>query len=696
MKYDINKVRNIGIIAHIDAGKTTTTERILYYTGRKHKIGEVHEGEATMDWMEQEKERGITITAASTTCFWKEHQINIIDTPGHVDFTIEVERALRVLDGAIFILDASQGVEPQSETVWRQAEKYKVPRITFVNKMDKVGADYFKSIESMEKKLGTLPLPMQYPIGSESSFEGVVDLVEMKEIVWLEETLGARYEYREIRDELKSECEFWRNVLIERLAEVDEEILEKYLEEKPISNEELKRAIRRATLAFKAVPVFCGSAYKNKGVQPLLDAVIDYLPSPIDRGSIYGKSPDVKDVERKPLDNEPLTALAFKVQIDRYIGKLVYVRVYSGVLKSGSYVYNANKGKKERISRIVRMHANMHEDVEELRAGDIGAVIGLKETITGDTLCDEEHPIILESLEVPEPVISQAIKVTSKTDEDKLSKALVKLAEEDPSFKFWVDNETDETIIAGMGELHLEIKVDILKRNFNLNVEVGPPRVAYRETIKKPVNAVEGKFIRQTGGRGQYGHVIINVEPLERGKGFSFVDKITGGRIPKEFIPAVQKGIEEAMQKGILAGYPVVDIKVELIDGSYHEVDSSELAFKIAAKTALWEALKKGDPVLLEPIMRVEITTPEEYLGDVIGDIGSRRGHIKSIEDRGNAKLITALVPLAELMAYASDLRSLTQGRAYFVMFFDHYAEVPKNIAEKIIEERKKELQKTK
>ncbi len=696
MKYDINKVRNIGIIAHIDAGKTTTTERILYYTGRKHKIGEVHEGEATMDWMEQERERGITITSASTTCFWKGHQINIIDTPGHVDFTVEVERALRVLDGAIFILDASHGVEPQSETVWRQAEKYKVPRIAFVNKMDKVGADYFKSIESMEKKLGTLPLPMQYPIGSESSFEGVVDLVEMKEIVWLDETLGAKYEYRDIRDELKDECEFWRNVLIERLAEVDEEILEKYLEEKPISNEELKKAIRRVTLAFKAVPVFCGSAYRNKGVQPLLDAVIDYLPSPIDRGSIYGKSPDGKDVERKPLDNEPLAALAFKVQMDRYIGKLVYVRVYSGVLRSGSYVYNINKGKKERISRIVRMHANIQEDVEELRAGDIGAVIGLKETITGNTLCDEEHPIILESLEVPEPVISQAIKGANKADEDKLSKALAKLAEEDPSFKFWVDNETDETIIAGMGELHLEIKVDILKRNFNLNVEVSPPRVAYRETIKKPVNAVEGKFIRQTGGRGQYGHVIINVEPLERGRGFSFVDKITGGRIPKEFIPAVQKGIEEAMQKGILAGYPVVDIKVELVDGSYHEVDSSELAFKIAAKTALWEALKRGNPVLLEPIMRVEITTPEEYLGDVIGDIGSRRGHIKSIEDRGNAKLITALVPLAELMAYASDLRSITQGRAYFVMFFDHYAEVPKNIAEKIIEERKKELQKAK
>ncbi|MEO0149157.1 MAG: elongation factor G, partial [candidate division WOR-3 bacterium] len=595
-----------------------------------------------------------------------------------------------------FILDASQGVEPQSETVWRQAEKYKVPRITFVNKMDKVGADYFKSIESIEKKLGAIPLPMQYPIGSESEFSGVIDLVEMKEIVWLEETLGAKYEYREIRDELKDEAEFWRGVLIERLAEVDEKILEKYLEEKPISNEELKQAIRRATLAFKAVPVFCGSAYKNKGIQPLLDAVIDYLPSPLDRGAIKGKTPDGKEVLREPKDTEPLAALAFKVQIDRYIGKLVYIRVYSGVLQSGTYVYNVNKGKRERISRLVRMHANMQEDVQELRAGDIGAVVGLKDTITGDTLADENNPIILESLEVPEPVISQAIKGTSKSDEEKLSNVLVKLAEEDPSFKFWVDHETNETIIAGMGELHLEIKVDIMRRNFGLNVEVGPPRVAYRETIKKPVQMVEGKFIRQTGGRGQYGHVIINVEPLERGKGFEFVDKIVGGKIPKEFIPAVQKGIEEAMQKGVLAGYPVVDVRVELVDGSYHEVDSSELAFKIASKTAFWEALKMANPVLLEPIMRLEVVTPEEYLGDVIGDIGARRGHIKALEDRGNAKVITALVPLAELMAYASDLRSITQGRAYFVMFFDHYAEVPQNIAQKIIEEKKKDLQKAK
>jgi translation elongation factor 2 (EF-2/EF-G) len=694
--FDITKVRNIGIIAHIDAGKTTTTERILYYTGRKHKIGEVHEGSATMDWMEQEKERGITITAASTTCFWKGYQINIIDTPGHVDFTIEVERALRVLDGAIFILDASQGVEPQSETVWRQAEKYKVPRITFVNKMDKVGADYFKSIESMERKLGTIPLPMQYPIGMESEFSGVIDLVEMKEIVWLEETLGAKYEYREIRDELRDEAEFWRNVLIERLAEVDEHILEKYMENQPISNEELKEAIRRVTLAFKAVPVFCGSAYKNKGIQPLLDAVIDYLPSPLDRGAIKGKTPDGKEAIREPKDSEPLSALAFKIQMDKYIGKLVYVRVYSGVLKAGSYVLNVNKGKKERVSRLVRMHANMQEDVEELRAGDIGAVVGLKDTITGDTLADENNPILLESLEIPEPVISQAIKGTSKADEEKLSNVLIKLAEEDPSFKFWVDQETGETIIAGMGELHLEIKVDIMRRNYGLNVEVGPPKVAYRETIKKPVYNVEGKFIRQTGGRGQYGHVVINVEPLERGKGFEFVDKITGGRIPKAFIPAVQKGVEEALMKGVLAGYPTVDVKVELVDGSYHEVDSSELAFNIAAKTAIWDALRMANPVLLEPIMRLEVVTPDEYLGDVIGDIGSRRGHIKSIEDRGNAKVITAFVPLSELMAYASDLRSLTQGRAYFVMFFDHYEEVPQNIAEKVIEERKKELQRAK
>ena len=696
MATDIRKLRNIGIIAHIDAGKTTTTERILYYTGRKHKIGEVHEGEAEMDWMEQERERGITISSASTTCFWKEHHINIIDTPGHVDFTIEVERALRVLDGAIFILDASQGVEPQSETVWRQADKYRVPRITFINKMDKVGADYFKSIESMERKLGTLPLPMQYPIGAESEFEGVIDLITMKEIVWLEETLGAKYEYREIRPDLRDEAEFWRGILIERLAEVDEAILEKYLEEQPVSERELKEAIRRATLSLKAVPVFAGSAYKNKGIQPLLDAVIEYLPSPLDRGAVVGKTPDGKEVVRRPSDTEPLTALAFKIQMDQYIGKLVYVRVYSGVLKAGTYVLNASQNKRERISRIVRMHAAKKEDVEELRAGDIGAVVGLKNVRTGDTITDVEHPLILESLEIPEPVISQAIFPKSKKDEEKLPNVLSKLAEEDPSFRFYVDEETGETIIAGMGELHLDIKVDLIRRNFKLDVETGQPRVAYRETIKVPVQNVEGKFIRQTGGRGQYGHVIINVYPLERGKGYEFVDKIVGGRIPREYIPAVDKGIQEAMQKGVLAGFPVVDIKVELIDGSYHEVDSSELAFKRAAALALRDALQRGKPVLLEPMMRLEITVPEEYMGDVIGDVGARRGQIKSIEDVGNARLITAIVPLAELMSYASDLRSITQGRAYFTMFFSHYAEVPQSVAQKVIAERKRELEEAK
>ncbi len=696
MATDIRRLRNIGIIAHIDAGKTTTTERILYYTGRKHKIGEVHEGEAEMDWMEQERERGITITSASTTCFWKDHQINIIDTPGHVDFTIEVERALRVLDGAIFILDASQGVEPQSETVWRQADKYGVPRITFVNKMDKIGADYFASMESMENKLAALPLPMQYPIGAEAEFEGVVDLITMKEIVWLEETLGAKYEYREIRPELREEAEFWRSVLIERLAEVDEYVLEKYLEEQPLSERELKEAVRRATLSLKAVPVFAGSAYKNKGIQPLLDAVIDYLPSPLDRGAVVGKTPDGKEVVRQPSDSEPLTALAFKIQMDQYIGKLVYVRVYSGVLKAGTYVLNASQNRRERISRIVRMHAAKKEDVEELRAGDIGAVVGLKAVRTGDTITEVEHPLILESLEVPEPVISQAVFPKSKRDEEKLPAVLSKLADEDPSFKFYVDQETGETIIAGMGELHLEIKVDIIRRTFKLDVETGQPRVAYRETIKVPVKNVEGKFIRQTGGRGQYGHVIINVYPLERGKGYEFVDKIVGGRIPKEFIPAVDKGIQEALQKGVLAGFPVVDIKVELIDGSYHEVDSSELAFKRASAEAIREALKRGKPVLLEPIMRLEITVPEEYMGDVIGDVGARRGQIKAIEDSGNAKLITALVPLAELMSYASDLRSITQGRGYFSMFFSHYAEVPQSVAEKVIAERKKELEEAK
>ncbi len=690
-KLPIEKLRNIGIIAHIDAGKTTTTERILFYTGKKHKIGEVHEGQAEMDWMEQERERGITITAASTTCYWKGHQINIIDTPGHVDFTIEVERALRVLDGAVVIFDAEAGVEPQSETVWRQADKYRVPRIAFVNKMDKVGANFFNVIKMMEQRLSAVPLAIQIPIGAESEFRGVVDLITMKGIVWKDETLGAEYETIDIPEDLRDLALEWREKLIETLAEFNEDIMLKYLEEEEITEEDLRRAIRKSTIAFEVVPVLAGSAFKNKGIQPLLDAIVEYLPSPVDRPPVEGINPLTGEKEiRKPDENMPLTALAFKIMTDKYIGKVTYVRVYSGKITKGEYVYNATRGIKERISRIVRMHANKQEDIEELTAGDIGAVVGLKQTLTGDTLSDENHPIVLESLEVPEPVIAQAIHPKSKDDKEKMVKALQKLMEEDPSFRAYTDEETGETIIAGMGELHLEIMVDRMRREHKVNVEVGQPQVAYRETITASVKQ-EGKYIKQTGGRGQYGHVWIEVEPLPRGKGFEFVDLITGGKIPREFIPSVEKGIKDAMKKGVVAGYPVVDVRVKLFDGSYHEVDSSDMAFQIAGSIAFKEAMKKARPVLLEPIMKVEVVTPEEYMGDVIGDINSRRGHIVSIEDRSNSKVITAMVPLAEMLQYATALRSITQGRGYYSMQFDHYDVVPDNIAKKIIEEKKKQ-----
>jgi len=685
-KFDLKKTRNIGIAAHIDAGKTTTTERILFYTGRIHKIGEVHEGAATMDFMEQERERGITITAAVTTAFWKEHRINIIDTPGHVDFTIEVERSMRVLDGAVVVFDASQGVEPQSETVWRQADKYRVPRIAFANKMDKTGADIWLVINSMKERVGARPVLMQLPIGQEDSFSGIIDLLRMKAYTYGND-LGTDIREVEIPEDYRAEAEEWHEKLIETAADFDEEIMMKYLEGEAISEDEIKAAIRKGTISLDITPVFLGSALKNKGVQLLLDAIVDYLPSPLDIPPIKGTTPDGREVERHPDPNGPLAALAFKIMADPYVGRLTFIRVYSGTIKAGSYVFNSTKGKKERIGRLLRMHANHREEVEELQAGDLGAVVGLKDTITGDTLVGEkDEPIVLESIDIPEPVIDVAIEPKSKADQEKLTMALARLSEEDPTFRVHTDPESGQTIISGMGELHLEIIVDRLKREFKVEANVGKPQVAYRETITVPVDA-EGKFIRQTGGRGQYGHVKIKAEPLPRGGGFEFVNAIVGGVIPKDFIPAVQKGIEEAMQTGPLIGFPVVDLKVTLYDGSHHEVDSSEMAFKIAASMALKEAVKKGQPAILEPIMKVEVVTPEEYLGDVIGDLNSRRGQILGMEPRGNAQVVRAYVPLAEMFGYATDLRSKTQGRASFVMFFDHYAEVPKQIQEKLMQE---------
>jgi elongation factor G len=684
-RFPLEKTRNIGIMAHIDAGKTTTTERILYYTGVTYKIGEVHEGTAVMDWMPQEQERGITITAAATSCEWKGYKINIIDTPGHVDFTIEVERSLRVLDGAIAVFDASAGVEPQSETVWRQADKYKVPRIAFINKMDKIGADFDMAVESMIEKLGANPVPIQIPIGKEDTFRGPIDLIEMKAYYFDDETLGAKFVEDKIPQEYLELAKKYREKMIEALCDIDDNIMEKYLAGESISADEIRSALRKGTIELKITPVLCGSAFKNKGVQMLLDSIVFYLPSPLDIPPVKGINPsDGSEVERKPDVNEPLTALAFKIMADPYMGSLTYVRVYSGVLSSGSYIYNSTRNLKERVARIFRMHANHREEIKEICAGDIAAVVGLKNTLTGDTICDESAPVVLEAIEFPEPVISVAIEPKTKADQEKLSLALQKISQEDPSFRVSYNEETGQTIISGMGELHLEIIVDRLTREFRVGANVGKPQVAYKETIKVAAKA-EGKFIRQTGGRGQYGHVWIEIEPIERGKGFEFVNKIVGGTIPREFIPAVEKGIVEAMEGGVLAGYPVVDVKVILFDGSYHEVDSSELAFKIAASMAFKDACKKGDIVLLEPIMDVEVVTPEEYMGEVIGDLNSRRGRIQSMEKRGRAQVIRAMVPLAEMFGYATDLRSKTQGRGTYTMQFSHYDEVPKNLTEQII-----------
>ncbi len=687
-KTPIDKVRNIGIAAHIDAGKTTTTERILYYTGISHKIGEVHEGAATMDWMEQEKERGITITSAATTCFWKGHQINIIDTPGHVDFTIEVERSMRVLDGAVAVFCAVGGVQPQSETVWRQANKYHVPRIVFVNKMDRIGADFYNVENQIRERLKANPVPIQIPIGAEDNFRGVVDLVEMKGIVWDDETMGAKYEVIDIPEELKEKAQEYREKLIEAVAETDEELLEKYLGGEELTTEEIKKGIKKGTLDMTITPMLCGSAFKNKGVQTLLDAVVDYLPAPTEVTWIKGIDPKTgEEVSIEPTDEGAFAALAFKIMTDPFVGQLSFIRVYRGQISSGSYVLNSTKEKKERVGRLLKMHANKREEIKELPAGEIGAVVGLKYTLTGDTLCDENHPVILEKMEFPEPVISVAVEPKTKADQEKMATALAKLAEEDPSFRVHTDEETGQTIISGMGELHLEIIVDRMKREFKVDAEVGQPQVAYRETVKTPVEQ-EYKYAKQSGGRGQYGHVFIKLEPQEPGKGYEFVNNITGGVIPKEYIPAVDKGIQEAMQNGVVAGYPVVDVKATLYDGSYHDVDSSEMAFKIAGSMAFKEAAKKANPVLLEPIMKVEVEVPEEYMGDVIGDINRRRGQVASMEDRAGNKIVTAMVPLAEMFGYSTDLRSFTQGRGTYSMEFDHYEEVPKNVAEEIVKKR--------
>ncbi|MDW8097167.1 MAG: elongation factor G [Aquificaceae bacterium] len=683
----IERLRNIGIVAHIDAGKTTTTERILYYTGKTYKIGEVHEGAATMDWMPQERERGITITAATTACYWKDHQINIIDTPGHVDFSVEVVRSMRVLDGIIFIFSAVEGVQPQSEANWRWADRFGVPRIAFINKLDRLGADFYRVFAEIERKLSIKPVAIQIPVGAEDQFKGVVDLMEMKAIVWLEETLGAKYEVVDIPADYVEKAREWRAKMVESIVEKDDELMVKYLEGEEIAKEDLKRVLRRATINRELVPVLCGSAFKNKGVQPLLDAVIDYLPSPLDVPPVRGINPKTSEEdERRPLDEEPFCAYAFKVMSDPYAGQLTYFRVFSGKVTAGSYVYNATKDKKERVGRLLLMHANSREDVQEAAAGEIVAAVGMDAT-TGDTLCEEKFPILLEKLEFPEPVISMAIEPKTKKDQEKLSQVLNKFMKEDPTFKASADPETGQTLIHGMGELHLEIIVDRMKREYGIEVNVGKPQVAYKETIKGKATA-EGKFIRQTGGRGQYGHAVIEIEPLERGQGFVFENAIVGGIIPKEYIPAVEEGIKEAMQNGVLAGYPVVDVKVRLFDGSFHEVDSSEMAFKIAGSIAFKEAAKKAGLSLLEPIMEVEVETPDEYVGDVIGDLNSRRGKIMGMENKGVITAIRAHVPLAEMFGYATTLRSLTQGRGTFIMKFSHYDEVPQSLTEQIVGER--------
>lgn len=683
----IEKLRNIGIVAHIDAGKTTTTERILYYTGKTYKIGEVHEGAAVMDWMPQEKERGITITAATTACYWKDYQINIIDTPGHVDFSVEVVRSMKVLDGIIFIFSAVEGVQPQSEANWRWADRFGVPRIAFINKLDRLGADFYRVFKEIENKLSIKPVAVQIPVGAEDQFKGVVDLMEMRAIIWLEETLGAKYEVVDIPEEYREKAEEWRAKMVEAVVEHDDELMMKYLEGEEIPVFDLKRVLRKATIEKKLVPVLCGSAFKNKGVQPLLDAVIDYLPSPLNVPPVKGTNPRTgEEEERKPLDDEPFCGYVFKVMSDPYAGQLTYFRVFSGKVFAGSYVYNATKDKKERIGRLLLMHANSREDVQEAAAGEIVAAVGLDAT-TGDTLSDEKAPIILEKLEFPEPVISMAIEPKTKKDQEKLSQVLNKFMKEDPTFKATVDQETGQVLIHGMGELHLEIMVDRMKREYGVEVNVGKPQVAYKETIRKKAVA-EGKFIRQSGGRGQYGHAIIEIEPLDRGQGFVFENAIVGGIIPKEFIPSVEKGVREAMQSGVVAGYPVVDVKVKLFDGSYHEVDSSDIAFQIAGSIAFKEAMKKAEPVLLEPIMEVEVETPDEYVGDVIGDLNSRRGKIMGMENKGIITVVKAYVPLAEMFGYATTLRSLTQGRGTFIMKFSHYEEVPQHVAEQIIGER--------
>jgi elongation factor G len=681
----LENTRNIGIMAHIDAGKTTTTERILYYTGVTYKIGEVHDGTAVMDWMVQEQERGITITSAATTCNWKNHRVNIIDTPGHVDFTIEVERSLRVLDGAVAAFDSVAGVEPQSETVWRQADKYNVPRIAFMNKMDRMGADFFMSVNSMVDRLGANPVAIQIPIGAEEHFRGPIDLVTMKAMFYDDETLGAKYVEGDIPDELLDQAKEYREKMLEAIADVDEGIMEKFLGGAEISADEIKAAIRKGTVEMKLNPVLCGSAFKNKGVQHLLDAIVDFLPSPYDVPPITGIDPDDNaEMIRKPDAQDHFSALAFKVMTDPFVGQLTFLRVYSGTLSAGSYIYNSTKGTKERVGRLLQMHANKREDIKEVTAGDIAAAVGLKSTLTGDTLCDDKHPIVLESMEFPDPVISIAIEPKTKPDQEKLSQSLAKLAQEDPSFRVSVNEETGQTIISGMGELHLEIIVDRLLREFKVGANVGKPQVAYRETIRNASKA-EGKFVRQSGGRGQYGHVYLELQPLVPGSGFVFESKVVGGTVPREYWNAVEKGIKEATDNGILAGYPVVDIKAILYDGSYHEVDSSEMAFKIAGSMGFKEAAKKAKPVILEPIMNVEVVTPEEYMGDVIGDLNSRRGKIQTMDKRGKAQVIKATVPLSEMFGYATDLRSKTQGRATYTMQFAHYDEVPRGISETII-----------
>jgi elongation factor G len=680
----LERYRNIGIMAHIDAGKTTTTERILFYTGVTHKLGEVHEGTTVMDWMEQERERGITITSAATTCFWRDHRVNIIDTPGHVDFTIEVERSLRVLDGAVAVFDAVNGVEPQSETVWRQADKYQVPRVCFINKMDRVGADFFMSAESIKEKLGAKPVVLQLPIGREDKFRGMVDLVKMKGVTFDDETMGAAYHEAEIPADLAEQAREARAELEEAVAEVDDELMAKYLDGHPLSNDEVRRGLRRGTIEMKFFPVLCGTAFKNKGVQHILDAVVDYLPGPLDKPAVMGTTPKGALAERRTADQEPFAALAFKLMHDPFVGNLTYFRVYSGKLEAGSYVYNASKDKRERIGRLLQMHANKREEIKEVYAGDIAAAVGLRQTTTGDTLCEEDKPIILEKIEFPQPVISVAIEPKTKGDQDKMGLALNRLQLEDPSFRVHTDEETGQTIIAGMGELHLEIIVDRMLREFKVEANVGKPQVAYRETITRSVES-EGRYIRQTGGRGQYGHCWLRLHPQEPGTGFEFENAVVGGVIPKEFINPIQKGIEEAMQGGVLAGFPMVDLKVEVFDGSYHDVDSSEMAFKIAGSLGFKEGCARAHPVLLEPVMNVEVVTPEPFMGDVIGDLNSRRGKIQGMNPRAGAQVITGQVPLAEMFGYATDLRSKTQGRATYTMQFGHYAQVPSSIAETIV-----------